>query len=135
MPLPTDLQNLGRNKHSSLSFLAVSEKRKIQNNDLWCQCFKKQFSLCILMRGQISQTVCPWKTFPDQSKVGKVRRLPRVGATERCFTQVGSGLTRKHKTRLERPAKEKHSCSFGPFISYKEIEFLKLAPGACTINI
>jgi hypothetical protein len=41
--------------------------------------------------------------------VGKARSLPKNGAPERSFTQVGPDLARKLKTWLERPAKIKHS--------------------------
>jgi hypothetical protein len=34
---------------------------------------------------------------------------PKSGAIESCVTRVGSGLTRKHETRFERPARYKHS--------------------------
>ncbi len=40
--------------------------------------------------------------------VGKTRSLPSNGASEKCFTRVGYGLTHKHYTWLERPAKDKH---------------------------
>ncbi len=36
--------------------------------------------------------------------VGKTRVLPWSGVHERYFTRVGSGIKRKHQTRLERPA-------------------------------
>jgi hypothetical protein len=32
---------------------------------------------------------------------------------------VDSGITHKHLTRLERPARNKHSSLLGPFVSYK----------------
>ncbi len=40
-----------------------------------------------------------------------------------CSTCKGSGLTRKYQTRLERPAKDKHSSLFSQFVSYKEKKF------------
>jgi hypothetical protein len=40
--------------------------------------------------------------------VGKVRSIPKSWAPERCSIRVGSGLTRKHQTRLERFAKDKN---------------------------
>ncbi len=36
------------------------------------------------------------------------------------FTWVGTGLTCKHKTGLERPARKKHSSLLGSFVSCKE---------------
>jgi hypothetical protein len=41
--------------------------------------------------------------------VGKVRSLPYNEAPERYFTRVGTGLTHKHKTWLERTARDKPS--------------------------
>ncbi len=40
-------------------------------------------------------------------KGGKANSVPYSGA--RCFTRVGSGLTHKNQTRLERLARDKHS--------------------------
>jgi hypothetical protein len=51
----------------------------------------------------------PGKPFqPSLIFVVKARSLPKSGAPERQFTWVGSGLTRKHKTKLERLARDKH---------------------------
>jgi hypothetical protein len=41
--------------------------------------------------------------------VGKAKSLPKSGASERCFNQLGSSLTRNHYTRLERLARDQHS--------------------------
>ncbi len=41
--------------------------------------------------------------------VGKVRSLPYSVAPERHFTQISSGLTPKHYTRLENLASDKDS--------------------------
>ncbi len=41
---------------------------------------------------------------------------------------IGSSLTHKHYTRLERFAKDKHSSLFGPFVSYEEKGFVNVAP-------
>ncbi len=38
---------------------------------------------------------------PNIMLVGKARSVAYSGSPEICFAQVGSGLTRKHKTRLE----------------------------------
>ncbi len=35
--------------------------------------------------------------------VGKARSLHQGEAPERCFTQVGFGITHQHQTRLARP--------------------------------
>ncbi len=43
---------------------------------------------------------------------GEARSLPKSGAPESCFIRVGSGLTRKHYTRMERPVRGKHSGLF-----------------------
>ncbi len=40
------------------------------------------------------------------------------GAHEWCFTQVGSGLTHKHYTRLEKLARDKHSSLLWKSINY-----------------
>ncbi len=45
------------------------------------------------------------------------RSLPRNRTPERCLTCVAAGITGKHKTRVERPASDKHSYLFGSFIS------------------
>jgi hypothetical protein len=55
---------------------------------------------------------------------GKARIIPEGGAPERCFSLIVSVLTRKHYTRLERLARDKHSSFFEPFVSYKENEVL-----------
>jgi hypothetical protein len=52
----------------------------------------------------ISQIVCPWQTFlASLMFVGKARN------PERFFTRVGSSLANKHKTKLKRLARDKHS--------------------------
>jgi hypothetical protein len=63
----------------------------------------------------------------------------------RSFTQVGSGLTRKHYTRMERLASNKQSSLFRKFVNYDNKMFYKigprstfrclLAPGACIIKL
>jgi hypothetical protein len=45
--------------------------------------------------------------------VGKARSLAKSGTPERCYTCIGSGLTPKHKTRLESHAWDKHSSLLG----------------------
>jgi hypothetical protein len=47
---------------------------------------------------------------------------------ERYLNQVGSGLNRKHQTRLEMPAWNKHSSLLGLFASYEENSVLCIGP-------
>ncbi len=42
---------------------------------------------------------------------------------EKCFTRVGSGLTFKHKTRLERLAKDEHSSLLRKSENYSHKKF------------
>ncbi len=52
----------------------------------------------------------PGKPFqPSLMFVGKARSLPKSDAFERCFTLVGSGLNRKHWTRVKRFVRDKRS--------------------------
>ncbi len=51
----------------------------------------------------ISYCVCPWQALSNVCGQGP------SGAPERCFNSVGSGLTRKHQTRLERLARDKRN--------------------------
>jgi hypothetical protein len=46
-----------------------------------------------------------------------------------CFTQVGSGLTHKHLTRLERLTKNKHSSLLRKSVNYGCKKFIVQAPG------
>jgi hypothetical protein len=55
--------------------------------------------------------------------VDEARRPPKRGVPERCFTQVGSSLTRKHYTRLERLAKEKYSSLLRESVNYDRKKF------------
>ncbi len=48
-------------------------------------------------------------------------------APKRCFAQVGSSLTRKHCSRMEKLVRNKPSGLFSPFVSYKEI-FYNIGP-------
>jgi hypothetical protein len=54
---------------------------------------------------------------------GKARGLPKSGAPEKCFARVGSGLTHKHWTRLERPATDKHSSLLQKSVNYRHKKF------------
>ncbi len=56
--------------------------------------------------------------------------LSQSGAPKRHFTQVGSNLTRKHQTRLEKLVRYKHSSLLQIFGNYKEKRFITLAPVA-----
>jgi hypothetical protein len=66
--------------------------------------------------------------------VSKARTLPYSGAPERGFTWIGSGPTRKHFTRLERPVSNKHSSLLVIFVSYGEKSVENTAPGASIIK-
>jgi hypothetical protein len=52
-----------------------------------------------------------WPFQPGLMFVGKAR-------SERCFTWVGSGLTRKHYTWLENPIRDKDSILLLNFVNY-----------------
>ncbi len=47
---------------------------------------------------------------------------------DRCFTRVGSGLTRKHNTSLKGFARDIHSSLLGTFVNYKTKKFYKIWP-------
>ncbi len=52
----------------------------------------------------------PWQVLLALCNVlGEAKSRPFSGASERCFIHVGSRLIFKHKTRLERFARDKHS--------------------------
>jgi hypothetical protein len=54
---------------------------------------------------------------------------PKVELPEGCSTVIGSGLTRKHYTGLEKYGMDKHCSLLGPVIIYEEKSFIKLGPG------
>jgi len=58
--------------------------------------------------------------------VGKALSLPKSGESERCFVQVGSGLTRKHETKLDSLDRSKHSSLLRTFINYGRKSFKTL---------
>ncbi len=61
----------------------------------------------------------PGKPFqPSLMFVDKARSHPLRGSPEICFTQVGSGLTHKHYTSLEKLAKDKDSRLLQTFVNY-----------------
>ncbi len=67
----------------------------------------------------ISLSICHWQPFPVHSNVcGQVQEPSKRGAPARCFTWVGSCLTCKHKTRLEKLARNKRSSLFWKVITY-----------------
>ncbi len=55
---------------------------------------------------------------PSLMFVGKAKSLPLSGAPESCFGAVGSSLTHKHTTRLERLARDKHSSLLQTLVIY-----------------
>jgi hypothetical protein len=57
---------------------------------------------------------------PSLMYVGTDRSLPNSGAGEMSSTQVGSGLTRKHFSRLERLAMEKPLAFLEKTLAYYE---------------
>jgi hypothetical protein len=62
--------------------------------------------------------------------VSKARNLVlQCGAPEMRFTRVGSGLTCKHDTKLERLARDKQSRLLRKFINQRQKLFITLAPG------
>jgi hypothetical protein len=71
----------------------------------------------------------PDKPFqPGVMFVGKARSLLYSEAPGRCFTRVGSGLTHKHYTRLEKLARDKRSRLLQKFKNYGQKRFITLAP-------
>jgi hypothetical protein len=60
--------------------------------------------------------------------VSEARSLPKSGAPERSFTQVGSGLICQHKTRLEKLARDKPSGLLLIFINYGRKKFYNIRP-------
>jgi hypothetical protein len=60
--------------------------------------------------------------------VGKARSLPYSGASKRYFTLVGSGLTHKHLTWLERLAKDKRSSLLQKIVNYGCKNFYSTGP-------
>jgi hypothetical protein len=60
---------------------------------------------------------------------GKAKVLLQSGTHESFFTWVGSGLTFKHKTRLERLARDKHSSLLRKSVNYDVKSFIGLGAG------
>ncbi len=60
--------------------------------------------------------------------VGKARNLPQNGAPERCFICIGSSITSKYQTSLERLARDKHSSVLRKFVNYGQKKFYNIGP-------
>ncbi len=65
---------------------------------------------------------------------GKARSPPLSGVPERCITWVGSGLTCKHYTRLERLARHKHSSLLRKLVNYARKKFYSIGPRTTVAN-
>ncbi len=50
------------------------------------------------------------------------------GAHEKCFTGVGSGLPHKHRARLERFIRDKHTSMLQTFVNYNWKRFYNIGP-------
>jgi hypothetical protein len=71
----------------------------------------------------------PAKPFwPSVILAGKARIQPKMGAPERCFTWVGSGLTHRHYTRLERVVREKHTSLLRKIVTIGRKKFYNTDP-------
>jgi hypothetical protein len=72
----------------------------------------------------------PSKPFPLSLMFeGMARSLPKSGAPERCFTWVGSCVTRKHYTILEMLARDTHSSLLPKFVTYGGKRFYNIGLG------
>jgi hypothetical protein len=60
--------------------------------------------------------------------VGKARSQPFSVEPERCFTWVGSCLTHKHYTILEKLARTQHSSLVQKFTIYDRKKFYNIGP-------
>jgi hypothetical protein len=58
--------------------------------------------------------------------VGNAKSLPYSETPERGFTQVGSGLSCKHKTGSEKLAREKHSGLSQTFVNCRRKKFFDI---------
>ncbi len=82
----------------------------------WVQCYKtfffRNWRVFVINYG-----LCPWQTFSAKSNVcGEDQSLPNFKCS--TFGQA-PGLTHKHQTRMERPARDKHSSLLRTFGSIK----------------
>jgi len=64
----------------------------------------------------------------------KARRLPKSGALERCFTPIGFCLIHEQWTRLERPAREKHSGLLRKLVNCGRKKFYNNGPGSLSLK-
>jgi hypothetical protein len=91
--------------------------------------FQKKFLVVIYEYSKRSRVFVPGKPFQlSLMFLDKARSLPKGGVPERYIAQVGSCLTHKHRTRLERPARDKHPRFFGKFINYGHKKFCNIGP-------
>ncbi len=67
----------------------------------------------------------PGKPF-QATQVGEARSITYCEAPERCSPWVGSGLTHKHQTRLERLARDNHSKLIQKFVNYGHKKFYRI---------
>ncbi len=106
-------------KHVNLLRYGINyDNKKLYNTDLRGR-IQKTFLVCIFVTYEWAQKVFIFG-WPFQSSVmivGKAISIPKRGAHERCSTRVGSGLTLLLNTR---PARDKRSILFDPFISFEE---------------
>ncbi len=63
---------------------------------------------------------------PSLMVVGKARAYPRGQHLKRCSTWVGSNLTHKHYTKLEKLATNKYSSLLRRFINYSHKKFYNI---------
>ncbi len=86
----------------------------------------KTFYICKLQLFIISQSVCPWQAFPAQSNVsGQVQEPTLERSTCKVLHFLGSCLTCKHQTRLEKLARKKHSSLFLRVVTYGSKKYNK----------
>ncbi len=86
-------------------------------NRVFSHCYKT-FYVRNLQMFALSQSVCLSQAFSAQFNIfGKARSLPSSGAPERSFIRVGSDFDFKLQTRLERPARDKHSNLLQTFVN------------------
>ncbi len=126
----TRLEKLARDKHSVLlqKFVTYCYK-KLYWIGPWGQCYKT-LHIRNLRFFVISQSACPWQDFlTDQA-----RSLTQSGTPERCFTWVGSSLTHKHQTMLEKLARDKHSSLLRKFVKLRTKNFYNIGPW-CRFNV
>ncbi len=91
------------------------------------QCYKT--FLYVIYGLVISQSVCPWQYCqPGLMFVGKAGSLPQSAASERCFICLGSSLTSKYQTRLERLARDKHCSILRKFANYGRKKIYNIGP-------